>query len=304
MVTLRVGNAPCSWGVMGGYDAALYPPYAEVLDRIAATGYAGTELGDWGYLPTEAARLRDELGTRGLAMIGALVPIALAGRATHPPGRETALRTARLLAAVAGPDAPSPFVILADANGADPVRVQNAGRIRPEHGLSDDQWQAFADGANAIAAAVRDEAGLRTAFHHHCAGYVETPEETARLMEMTDPSLLGLCLDTGHWALGGGDPLEALKRYGKRVWHMHFKEYHADVHDRMRTEGLDYFEGLTSHVFYLLGTGDVEFPSLIAALRASGYDGWVLVEDELPPGMGCPDESAAADREYLRGIGL
>jgi inosose dehydratase len=289
---------------MGGYDAALYPPLAEVLDQIASAGYTGTELGDWGYLPTGAEKLRGELMSRGLAMIGALVPIALADPATHAGGCETALRTARLLAAVATADAPPPFVILADANGADTTRVRNAGRIRPDHGLSDDQWRAFADGANAIARAVRDETGLCTVFHHHCAGYIETPEETGRLMDMTDPDLLGLCLDTGHWALGGGDPMDALRSYRERVWHVHFKEYHAGVHARMRSEGLDYFEGLANRVFYRLGTGDIDFPGLIAELRASAYDGWVLVEDELPPGMGCPEESAVADRVYLRSLGI
>ena len=74
MASIRVGNAPCSWGVMGGYDAAFYPPYAQVLDEIAAAGYTGTELGDWGYLPTDATQLRDELAARDLSMIGALVP--------------------------------------------------------------------------------------------------------------------------------------------------------------------------------------------------------------------------------------
>ncbi|MEX0682205.1 MAG: TIM barrel protein [Dehalococcoidia bacterium] len=304
MTAIRVGNAPCSWGVMGGYDASLYPPYAEVLDQIAATGYTGTELGDWGYLPTGGAKLRDELTSRNLMMIGALVPIPLADRACHASGREDALRTARLLAGVAGPGVPQPFIILADANGADPVRVRNAGRIRPEHGLSSEQWQAFTDGANTIASAVRDETGLRTVFHHHCGGYIETPDETARLMEMTDAGLLGLCLDTGHRALGGGDVRQASQQYGDRIWHVHFKEYHAGVAAAMVTNDWDYLEGLANRVFYRLGTGDVDFPGLLADLRARDYDGWIVVEDELPPGMGCPEKSAAADREYLRDLGV
>ena len=304
METIRVGNAPCSWGVMGGYDAALYPPFARVLDEIAAAGYTGTELGDWGYLPTDAPQLRDELASRDLSMIGALVPLPLADRAGHATGLAEALRTARLLAAVASDGAPSPFVILADANGSDPVRVQNAGRIGLEHGLSNEQWIAFGEGAAAIARAVRDETGLRTMFHHHCAGYVETPAETARLMELTEAGDLGLCFDTGHWALGGGDVLEAFRQYGERIRHVHFKEYHAAVAEEMRSQGWDYFEGLAKRVFHRPGTGDINFPALLAAMRSSGYDGWVVVEDELPPGDGRPEESARADREYLASLGL
>ena len=304
MVSIRVGNAPCSWGVMGGYDAALYPPYAQVLDEIAAAGYSGTELGDWGYLPTDARQLRDDLAARDLSMIGALVPVPLADRGAHPAAIAEALRTARLLAAVAADGAPSPFVILADANGSDPVRVQNAGRIGPEHALSDEQWIAFGEGASAIAHAVRDETGLRTVFHHHCAGYVETPAETARLMELTPAGDLGLCFDTGHWALAGGDVLEAFRQYGERIWHVHFKEYHAGVAEQMRSENWDYFQGLAKRVFHRPGTGDVDFPALLSAMRSSGYDGWVVVEDELPPGDGRPEESARADRDYLASLGL
>ena len=80
-------------------------------------------------------------------------------------------------------------------------------------GLDEEQWRTFASGAEQVAGAVRDRYGMRTVFHHHCAGYVETPQEVAKLMELTDPGLLGLCLDMGHYAFGGGDPVEALERY-------------------------------------------------------------------------------------------
>ncbi len=304
MASIRVGNAPCSWGLIGGYETTLGTPYAQVLDEMAAAGYTGTELGDWGYLPTDPQQLSDELAGRDLAMIGGLVPAPLADRSAHATGVADALRTARLLAAVASESAPPPFLVLADTIGSDPVRVRNAGRIAPEQGLSDEQWSAFGEGAGAIARAVRDETGLRTVFHHHCAGYVETPAETAQLMELTDAGDLGLCFDTGHWALGGGDVLEAFHRYRERIWHVHFKEYHAGVAEQMRSEGLDYFEGLARRVFHRPGTGDVDFPALLAAMRSSGYDGWVVVEDELPPGNGRPEESARADREYLASLGL
>lgn len=304
MAEIRVGNAPCSWGLIGGYEATLETPYAQVLDEMAAAGYAGTELGDWGYLPTDPEQLSDDLARRDLAMIGGLVPVSLADRPAHTAAVADALRTARLLAAVASAGAPSPLLVLADTIGSDPVRVRNAGRIAPEDGLTGEQWSVFGEGAGKIARAVRDETGLRTVFHHHCAGYVETPGETARLMELTDAAELGLCFDTGHWALGGGDVLEAFDRYRERIWHVHFKEYHAGVAAQMRSEGLNYFEGLANRVFHRPGTGDVDFPALLGAMRSSGYEGWVVVEDELPPGDGDPEESARADRAYLQSLGL
>jgi len=291
---------------MKGFEGeAPFPPYEQVLDEIAATGYEGTELGDWGYLPTDAGQLREELGQRGLAMVGALVPLALADHSRHGEYVETALRTARLLAACAS-EAPEsgPFVILADENGVDPIRTQFAGRIRPEHGLSEDDWKAFSDGVNMVARLVRDETGLRTVFHHHCAGFVETPAETIRLLEMTDASLVGSCFDTGHWAYAGGDSVGAYRMFSERVWHVHFKDCHPAIAEQASREKWDYLTAVRNGVFYGLGGGEVRFDALLAMLRERDYEGWIVVEDELPPGMGEPLDSARRDREYLRTLGV
>jgi inosose dehydratase len=155
-----------------------------------------------------------------------------------------------------------------------------------------------------IAQAVRDETGLRTAFHHHSATYVETPAEVEALLDLTPPDLLGLCLDTGHYAYGGGDPLEALRRFGDRVWHVHFKDWDAEVAARARAEGWDYLEALRRGIFCDLGRGGLDFPSLLGQLRAQGYDGWVVVENESPPGADTRRQKAQSDRDYLTGLGL
>ncbi|MGH2400282.1 MAG: TIM barrel protein, partial [bacterium] len=215
--------------MMGFAAEGPFPAYSQVLDEMVEAGYKGTELGDWGFMPREAEVLVAEIERRGLAMVGALVSLALADRATHRDGVETALRTARLLSACARGEARGgPFVILADENGLDGVRTRYAGRIRPEQGVSAEGWRSFLAGADLVARAVRDDTGLRTVFHHHCAGFVETPEETERLMDGTDPALVGLCFDTGHWAYAGGDPVDAVRRFGERIWHVHFKDCHED----------------------------------------------------------------------------
>ena len=298
---IRIANAPCSWGVLEFGMEGQTAGFAQVLDEMQATGYAGTELGDWGFMPTDPAQLRAELAARGLALLGAFVPVALAQREAHAAGEAQALRTARLLAEAAGTSA---FIVLADDNGSDPTRTQNAGRIRPEHGLSTEQWQVFAEGANRVARAVQAETGLRTVFHHHGAGFVETPAEVAQLLALTDPAVLGLCLDTGHYRLGGGDPLAALAEHGDRVWHVHFKDHSPSVAARARAEGWDYFRAVRAGLFCELGQGDVRFGEFKAALEARDYDGWIVVEQDVLPGLGTPRESAARNREYLRGLGL
>lgn len=298
---IKIANAPCSWGVLEFDLEGQAAGYERVLNELAETGYIGTELGDWGFMPTDPAVLKQEIHSRGLALLGAFVPAMLKDPAAHGAGLDYALRVARLMAAV---DGATPVVVLADDNGKIPERTQNAGRVTPEMGLTDSQWQIFAEGAQRIAETVKKETGLRTVFHHHCAGYVETPGEIDTLLRLTDPSLLGLCFDSGHIRFGGGDPLAILRKYYSRIWHVHFKDCHPRVAEESRRNGWDYFASVRNGVFCELGKGEVDFPAIKAELDSQSYDGWIVVEQDVLPGMGSPKESALRNREYLRSIGL
>jgi inosose dehydratase len=276
--------------------------YSRMLDELVETGYTGTELGDWGFMPTDPEVLRAELTQRGVVMLGAFVPVALKDAAAHESGVVSALKTARLLAAVATD--PKPFLVLADNNGSVPERTRNAGRITAELALSPAEWKTFAEGANKVASAVRAETGLRTVFHHHCAGYVETPEEISRFLDLTDPELVGLVFDCGHYVYGAGDGdvIAGLERFHERVWYLHFKDCHPEVARQSRAEHWDYFQALRRGVFCELGKGSVDFPAVMRWLKAHDYNEYTLVEQDVLPGMGTPKESARRNREYLRSI--
>jgi inosose dehydratase len=226
--TIHVANAPCSWGTLefeGMRGERI--DYQQMLDELVETGYTATELGDWGFMPTDPADLRSELAQRKLTMRGAYVGIRFKDPATLAQGEANALRVARLLAGVAEKlnQSSQPFVVLADDNGVDPIRTQNAGRVRSEMSLNAAEWQTFTQNIERVARAVREETGLPVVFHHHCAGYVETPEEIARLLELTDPELVGLVFDTGHYAFGAGpngctQVLDGLNRFAERIWYV------------------------------------------------------------------------------------
>ena len=314
MAHIRIGNAPCSWGVLEFELEGEAAGCTQVLNEMAETGYAGTELGDWGFMPTDPNALAAELTSRGLTLLGAFVPVALKDPAAHAPGVEAALKVARLLRATADRSSGYlPFLVLADNNGSDPMRTRNAGRVTAEMGLSDAEWKVFAAGAEKVARAVYDETGLRTVFHHHCAGYIETPAEIAKLLSLTNPEVLGLVFDTGHYAFAAGVPTsgwpgaavaDGLKRFADRIWYIHFKDCHPEIAAQSRAEGWDYFESVRHGVFCELGKGCVDFPAVAAWLETRPDLTWGIVEQDVLPGMGKPKESARRNRDYLRGIGL
>ncbi len=298
-MTIRVASAPVSWGI---YEFEGIEPkfkYVQVLDEIAETGYGGIELGPYGYLPTDPVKLREELDTRGFQLLSAFVPVRLVDASAHEAGAQEALKVGRLLAALG-----AKFVVLADDNCAVETLVKQAGQ-RNGSMLSPAEWDVFAAGVNTVARRVNNELGLEVVFHHHCGGYVETPEETRHLLERTDADVVGLCLDTGHWHYGGGDAVQCIKNFGERVRYLHFKDCSAAIASQCRAQQLGYFQAVAAGVFCTLGEGEVDFPGVVAAMDALGYDGWAVVEqDVLTEDLAVPKQISQANRNYLTSIGL
>lgn len=299
---IKVANAPCSWGVLEFDLEGKSMGYQQVLDEIAETEYAGTELGDWGFMPTKPSELFAEVNKRNLDMLGAFVPVALSDENARAEGTERVLKTAGLMYDAGYRNA---FIVLADDNGAVAERTKNAGRISAEHLLPLEKYKTMAKGANEIAGALKDKYGMRTVFHHHGAGYVETPQEIDWLMQFTDPSLVGLCFDTGHYRLGGGeDILGVMDKYYNRIWHIHFKDYSPAIAQKLTENNWDYFEAVQNGIFCELGKGDVPFKRVKQFLEGKNYEGWIVVEQDVLPGMGSPKQCAKNNRDYLKQIGL
>ena len=311
MNKIQVGNAPCSWGVLEfeGLDANPIG-CTQMLDELVETGYTATELGDWGFMPTDPAALQMEIEKRNLAMLGAYVQVAFKYPETHAAGKQEVLKIARLLRDSTPKG--KPYLILADNNAEEPIRRQYGGRATPEIAPTPAEFKVFVSGVREIAQAVRDETGLPVLFHHHTAGYVETPAEIDRLLDNTDPALLNLVFDTGHFVFGsgpnspyaGGQIVPALEHYGERISYIHFKDCDPQIAARSRAENWDYIKSLYSGVFCELGKGTVDFPGVVDWLKKRNYTGWVLVEQDVLPGMGTPKNSAQRNRDYLKSIGL
>lgn len=296
---MRIGNAPVSWGIFEIEGLSANLPYQKVMDEIAAAGYEGTELGPWGYYPTDPDRLRAELQSRGLAFASAFCPVDLVDPAQYATAEAQVLEVASLLQALGTRE-----VILADP--LRPSRAACAGRVSPADDIAPAAWQATIDGLDRIGKKLAAH-GMSAVFHHHAATYVETRHEIDRLLEATDPATMGLCLDTGHAVYGGADPVDLLHRWGERVRYVHLKDVDPRALERARAEGLDYESGVRAGIFCPLGAGCVDFVGVFAALREIGYQGWLIVEqdvivDESTGAALSPLDAARQSRQFLRNL--
>lgn len=296
-MAIKIATAPVSWGVFEVEGFGTDKTYAQVLDEMVEAGYAGTELGPYGFLPATSEKLLAELSARRLHLVAAFVPLPLSRPAEYERAVAEAVKVADLLAACG-----AGLILLADS--MTPERIAAAGHItEDEKSFDQGEWNRVADIITEVAQACASR-GLRTAFHHHAGTYVETPGEVERLLSLTDPELIGLCLDTGHYVYGGGDPLDAVQRFGSRIWHLHLKDVRASVLEAVRRERVGFLEAVGRGVFCELGEGMVNVPAVVAALQEVGYDGWAVVEQDIDarqPGAD-PLASARRSRTYLREV--
>lgn len=246
-MTMQAANAPISWGIMEHVELPADYPYRRVLDEIAKAGYAGTELGPYGFYPSESARLRAELQRRSLTLCSAFVDIELGNSTAQETGLAYVSRSAKLIS-----DAGATLLILSDA--ITPERNATAGRREEGNRLSwsESEWNTAATTIREVIRRCR-EVRLRVAFHHHAGSHVETPEEIERLFSLFPAEDLGLCLDTGHYAYCGGDPVTFLTKEVSRVWCVHLKDVNEAKAAEARAAKMNFHQAVRHGIFAPLG---------------------------------------------------
>lgn len=302
---IRVANAPVSFGVFELTVGKLpnLPGPDEILDAVAGAGYAGIDLGPVGYLG-HRDELRQRLEGRGLGLAGGWVQMRFSERDGFGEDLTVLDQALDVFSVVADTGLERPKPTLADAGS--PARVANPGRGKdlPEIGLDASGWSRLADGVKRAVDRCRDR-GLEATFHHHACTHVEAPHEVERLLELTD---VGLCLDTGHLLLGGGDPVQALRDWGDRINHLHVKDVRMEVLRKVITDRAGMEAVWSRGTFCELGTGDVDIEGFLSLVKDRGFSGWLVVEQDRIPG---PDEPAsdateaqARNRRFLEARGL
>ncbi len=269
-----------------------------MLDEMVSAGYTGTELGPYGFLPTDANILRPELTQRNLKLLGSFVPVVLSDPASTKIVVERIRVVGDLLSALG-----APFLVLADAQSE--ARDRIAGRVPRDgsQGLSPEQWKQVAK-VVAEAANVAEGFGLELVFHPHTSTYVETPEETEQLFDATSGSKMGLCLDTGHCAFSGGDPAVEAEKFREVLKFVHIKDVDARVIDQVRHTQMTFEQAIAANAFTIIGQGSIDFPAFFRVLEKNDYSGWMVVEQDVTYGATVvpPVVSVAASLRYLQDV--
>ena len=296
-MTIRIGNAPCSWGIEFASDPA-YPKWQSVLQQCADAGYKGIELGPIGYMPEEPEILRQELLKNDLEIIGGVV-----FRAFHDPDMwddvmDASKRTCEALVAHG-----AQHLVLIDS--ISPRRAPTAGRADEAEQMDKSEWTAYRDRIATVAKMGAEEYGLTVGIHAHAAGFMDFEPELDRLLNEVDESILKICFDTGHHSYAGFDPVAFMKRNMSRISYMHFKDIDPVVKADVVENRTDFYKACSQGIFCNLGEGDVDFPAVRQLLLDHGFEGWCTVEQDCDPSLpGTPLEDARANREYLQSIGF
>jgi inosose dehydratase len=283
----KIAGAPISWGVceVPGWGYQLGPD--QVLAEMREVGLTATEFGPDGFLPTQPDAMTRVLDHHGLQAIGGFTPLLL-----HVAARDPVPEVERLLQ---GYDTSGAEVLVLSA-------VTGAEGYDSRPVLDDDEWMVLLSNLDRLAELARQR-GVRAVLHPHVGTMIETGEEVRQVL---DGSWISLCLDTGHLLIGGTDPAELARQAPERIAHIHFKDVDARLARRVQDGRLTYTQGVREGMYRPLGSGDVDVPAIVGSLRARGYDGWYVLEQdtiltEEPRGEG-PVADVWASAEYLRSV--
>ena len=296
-MTIRIGNAPCSWGVEFANDPR-NPSWQTVLKECAQAGYKGIELGPVGFMPEDPAVLAEALAEHDLELIGGVV-----FRPFHDPAKwdevlDASVRTCKALVAHG-----ARHLVLIDS--ISPRRAPTAGRAGEAEQMGAEEWRAFRDRIAHVARLGAEEFGLTVGIHAHAAGFIDFEPELERLLDEVDPSVLKICFDTGHHTYAGFDPVAFMKRHAGRISYMHFKDIDPAVRADVVGKRTGFYDACGQGIFCNLGKGSVDFSAVRDVLIDHGFEGWCTVEQDCDPTLGGkPVVDAIANREYLEAIGF
>lgn len=295
-MAVRLGTAPDSWGVWHPHDDK-QTPWHRFLDEVIQAGYTRIELGPFGYLPTDPSTLRRELKQRGLSLSGGTFGGALHRPEALPDLEEQVRKHGELIGELGGE-----YLVLLPAS----YRGETGPPAEPRE-LDEDGWHRLIAASNHLGRLAQDRFGGRITviFHSHADSHVETVEQVERYLDETDSSLVGLCLDTGHYAYRYGDSIDLMRRRPDRIPYLHIKTVREDRLRQVHEQDLSFPQAVKLGVFSEPDQGVIDFVAFKSLLDSLSFDGYAIVEHDLYPcAFDVPLPIATRTRAYLGAIGF
>ena len=289
---LQIGTAPCSWGVEFIEDDRQVP-WQRCLREVSEAGYEWTELGPYGYIPTDPDALRAVLDEHGLRVCSAVVMRHFEAPESRTEIEEDARRAAELLAAV---DAPH-MTLIDDTY----FNRQTGEQVFPAD-LDEAGFAWLIEGVERTAAIIRDEFGIQAVFHPHAETHVRTERQIEEYLRLADLDLAPLAFDTGHHAYCGGNPVAFFRKHHAAVRYLHLKSIDGAILDQAVTDGVGFMETVQRKVFVEPSVGTVDFEGFRRALEDVDFQGFAVVEQDMYPvaSLDDPLPIATRTRDWLR----
>jgi inosose dehydratase len=281
---MRIGNAPCSWGVF--YPTGNTITAEAYLDAVSAAGYEVTELGPLGFMGEDPVSIAEALSRRGLGLAGAAHVHTLADPSSAAALTASLHRLGGVLSALGSRD-----LILMDESEFYPVSAQGV--------VDAAGWQTAMGMIRAGQALMRDSYGIALHLHPHVGTCIEREAQIDRLLDETEVTL---CFDTGHHAFWDQDVLAYLSRVWDRVGFIHLKNVDPAVRARVLSGDLGVSASFDHGVMCGLSEGCVDIAAVMRLLAARWYDGPVVVEqDPARDAQDTPEAMARRNLAFLRG---
>ena len=288
---VKLGIAPIGWCNDDMPELGAENTFRQTISEMALAGFTGCEIGN--KYPSDPVELKKALDLRGMRIASRWFSSFLLTKPYEEVEAEF-IRELEFLAAV-GADRINVSEQSYSIQGQMNTPVLTGGH---RHIMNDQEWEKFCDGLNKLGKVAR-ERGFKLCFHHHMGTVVQTAEETDRMMANTDPELVFLCYDTGHFTFAGEDPLLMLQKYANRVGHVHLKDMRMEVVEQVRRENWSFLTAVRNGAFTVPGDGCVDFDPIFKLLSEGGYTGWLLVEAEQDPAKADPLQYAMMARKYI-----
>jgi inosose dehydratase len=288
---VKLGIAPIAWTnddlpELGGENT-----FQQCVSEMALAGFTGSEVGN--KYPKDPAVLKPALDLRGIEICNAWFSTFLISK----PYEETEKEFEKHVAFLAAMGAK---VVGVSEQSYSTQGIQTQPVFEGKYEMNDREWDALCQGLNRLGKLSLEKYGVSLTFHHHMGTVVQTAAETDRLMEGTDPALVSLLFDSGHFAYCGEDPVAMVQKHCSRIKHVHLKDIRPDVVARVREERMSFLEGVRQGAFTIPGDGCVDFDPIFKVLAESGYEGYMVVEAEQDPAKANPLEYAIRARKFIR----